>query len=259
MHIALLPNEIILYIIYKLDYIDVLELYLVSKKFKNIIDIYLYSIYLSFEKNSSELYWHPSNDALFFSTSSHILLSNMRSDTSTSPDSSISHPIDSYKMSDWNNEFNYSIFSKIYSNNIRNKKKAAIIIKYIYKSLSLQLIVMGGYIGSMESATLQMAHIYLTMLYPNQKKNLNKTFCPYQNNVLEYYPHSHESLKKIIENYTENLLDYINIDRIIVDIFSPGVLAFRDPRILRYNKRFTGTRKYIVKINSLDTQLFKIY
>ena len=76
-----LPNEMLLNIIYKLNYIDVLHLYLVSQRFKTIIDKYLYSIYLSFKKSSCELYWHQWEN--------------------------------NYK--DWNKPFNYTMFSNIYS------------------------------------------------------------------------------------------------------------------------------------------------
>ena len=85
------PNEMILKIIYKLNYIDVLNLYLVSQRFKTIIDEYLYSIYLSFEKNNSELCWYPS-----------------------------------YQTGNWNEAFDYTIFSNIYIDTIKKKKQALI-------------------------------------------------------------------------------------------------------------------------------------
>ena len=59
MNIKDLPTEMILKIIYKLNYIDVLQLYMVSKDFKIIIDKYLFTIYSLLEKDSCELCWQP--------------------------------------------------------------------------------------------------------------------------------------------------------------------------------------------------------
>lgn len=130
-----LPVEMILPIIYKTNYIDVIQLYMVCTRFKSIIECNAYDIYLSFEKNSSELYWYPC-----------------------------------YQTSDWYEAFNYQIFLNIYIDSIKNKKKSLIMLKYIYA-----YIVGDSDVDYIREALLgETIHCYLMQLYPNKIKAINK-------------------------------------------------------------------------------------
>ena len=59
MNLHELPVELFLKIIGKLSYIEVLNLYLVSKNFKSLIDTNLYSIYLSIDDSKLKNYYLP--------------------------------------------------------------------------------------------------------------------------------------------------------------------------------------------------------
>lgn len=174
MNIIDLPIEIILKIIYKLNYIDVLQLYMVSKDFKNIIDKYLYSIYSLLDKNSCELCWYPD-----------------------------------YQTANWEEVFNYTIFSNIYVDLIKKKKQALIILKYIHKWLENELID-----GPMNRSIIpdlmkKATSIYLVNLYPKKKYEIFDSLLSTSNGW-------HRGLKKCIEEYIYlDLLNSINISRIV--------------------------------------------
>ena len=108
---------------------------MVCKRFKKIIDNNSYDIYLSFEKNSCEIYWYPC-----------------------------------YQTSDWYEAFDYNIFSNIYIDSIRNKKQSLIMLKYIYTYIVEDL--KAYYIS--ETLLGKTIHCYLMQLYPNKIKDINK-------------------------------------------------------------------------------------
>lgn len=218
MNIIDLPIEMILKIIYKLNYIDVLQLYMVSKDFKNIIDKYLYSIYSLLEKNSCELCWHPD-----------------------------------YQTANWEEVFNYTIFSNIYVDLIKKKKQALIILKCIHKWLENELID-GPMDRSMIPDSMKKAiSIYLYQLFPSKRNEI-------YDYILSSNNGSHRCFKKIIEKYvSEDLLISINISRIVVDGFSIfETFDFEKPKIMIYNVKFTQKDKYEVTINKYDTKLFNV-
>jgi len=217
-----LPNEMILMIVYKLNYIDVLNLYVVSKPFKYLIDKHLYSIYRSLEKKSLELCWIPS-----------------------------------YQTTDWNSAFNYSIFSKIYTDAITKKKQALIVIKYIHKWIVNELIDSPMDRSALPQSMSQATHLYLSQLCPNKNNNIDKDF----NHGITRVPCGYQFLKKHIEKYVlEDQLNYMNISRLTVDGFKIYErFNFENPDIYLYNKKFTKKHKYEIKINKYDTKLFNVY
>ena len=221
------PNEMIIKIIYKLNYLSVLNLYVVSNKFKIIIDEYIYSIYQSFEKNNSELL-------------------NV--------------------VSDWNKAFNYTIFSKIYSDTIKRKKQALIIIRYIYKWVADELAAFPDFQESVPTDMVEATHIFLLQLFPNSdipSKCIGS--CVEQQYIFKskrYWPISYRTIKNIIEKFvSEVLLNYmnININRIHIEGFEVfETFYFNNPQIYMYNKDFNNMSRYKIKINKYDTKLFNL-
>lgn len=222
MEIHELPIEIILHTIEKLDYINILNIYRVSKFFKKIIEENSYNIYLSLRNKSCELLRF--NGVIF----------------------------------------NFRKFSNIYSDIIKKKKTALIIISYIHKWINNELIDSPMDRSMVPNSMGQAIHEFLTKLFPEKKHNIldrmdylfairntdQRVIC-YANN---------RELKKIIEEYvSEDLLNYINISRIIVSgfkIYETFDLKF--PKIYIYNKDFTYYSKYKIKINEYDTRFFQI-
>ena len=125
-----LPIEIILHTIEKLDYIDILNLYRVSKFFKKIIEEDIYSIYLSLRNKSSEL-------------------------------------------RAFNREiFNFRKFSSIYSDTIKKKKTALIIISYIHKWINNELFDSPIDRSGVPQLMGQAIYEYLIKLFPEKKYNI---------------------------------------------------------------------------------------
>ena len=224
-----LPTEMVLKIIYKLNYIDVLQLYLVSNKFKNIIEEYLYSIYLHFEKNSRELCWYPS-----------------------------------YQTTDWHEAFNFKIFSNIYVDSIKKKKEALIIIRYIHKWVVNELIDSPMDRSAVPNSMAKATYIFLSCLCPNtvskNKEISSRDLSVFTESIIRGPLHSHRFIKDIIEKYIpEDLLNSINISRITVDGFRIfEKFNFENPQIYIYNKDFTCKHKYEIKITKYDTKIFNV-
>jgi len=201
-----------------LKYIDIIHLHNTCILLKNLIDKNIYSIYRSLEKNSCELFWIPP----------HI-------------------------TSNWKNIFNYSIFSKVYTDVITKKKQAFIVIKYIHKWIDNELI--DGPIdrsaipNSMPHAT----HLYLSQLYPNINEYIDKEFTKFQ--------YSYNFLKCVIEKYvSEDLLNFMDINRIHVKGFKIYErFNYENTDIYIYNNNFTSEEKYIIKINKYDIRMFDVY
>jgi len=227
-----LPNEMILMIVYKLNYIDVLNLYGVSKQFKHLIDKYLFRIYCSFEKKSIELCWRPWDD--------------------------------NYKY--WNKPFNYTIFSKIYTDAIKKKKQALIVIKYIYKWIVNELIDSPMDRSAVPTSMAQAIYLFLTQLCPNKKNDIDKEFkyigrFRQQHGWEPWWLRHYRFVKQKIEKYvSEDQLNYMNVSRLTVDGFQIyEKFNFDNPDIYLYNKNFTKKHKYEIKINKYDIRMFDIY
>ena len=222
MEIHELPIEIILHTIEKLDYIDILNLYRVSKVFKKIIEENSYGIYL--------------------------LLRNK-----------------SFGLLGFNREiFNFRKFSSIYSDTIKKKKTALIIISYIYKWINNELIDSPMDRSCVPQSMGQAIHEFLTKLFPEKKHNIldrmDYLFAIRNTDKKVICYANHRELKKIIEEYvSEDLLNYINMSRIIVSGFKIyETFDFKFPKINIYNKDFTYYSKYKIKINECDTKFFRI-
>jgi hypothetical protein len=214
-----LPVEMILPIIYKTKYIDVIRLYMVCKRFKNIIDNNSYDIYLSFEKNSCEIYWYPC-----------------------------------YQTSDWYEAFNYHIFLKIYIDSIRNKKQSLIILKRIHKLLVRELTCPVVSVSEIPKTMRQAIHCYLMQLCPNKIKNINKE----SQDILQSTNRTFlkETIEKYVPN---DLLNSINITGIkIPGLINYTPFNFTYPKIYLCDKEKKTKTKYLVKINDDDTKLFDI-
>ena len=215
-----LPVEMILPIIYKTKYIDVIRLYMVCKRFKKIIDNNSYDIYLSFEKNSCEIYWYPC-----------------------------------YQTSDWYEAFNYKIFLNIYINSIKNKKESLIALTRIHKILAKQLtcpIVSASLLpNTMKKAIL----CYLLQLCPNKRKDINKN----SRDIIESTDRIFlkETIEKYVPH---DMLNYINVKGIRIpgiDDYNP-YKSDEHPYIYLWDKEKKTKTKYLVKINDDDTKLFDI-
>ena len=222
MEIHELPIEIILHTIEKLDYINILNIYRVSKFFKKIIEENSYNIYLSLRNKSCELLRF--NGVIF----------------------------------------NFRKFSNIYSDIIKKKKTALIIISYIHKWINNELIDSPMDRSMVPNSMGQAIHEFLTKLFPEKKHNIldrmDYLFAIRNTDQRVICYANHRELKKIIEEYvSEDLLNYINISRIIVSgfkIYETFDLKF--PKIYIYNKDFTYYSKYKIKINEYDTRFFQI-
>lgn len=222
MIITKLPDEMLLNIIYKLNYIDVLSLYLVNKKLKCFIDKHLYNIYLSFEKNSYELCLY-----------------------------SFKHNVDLQHV------FNFKTFSNIYLDALKRKKQSLIIIRYIHKWIVNELLNSAMDRSMVPLSMMKATTVYLLRLYPELEKNILVDDIQLRFRSTS----SHRYIKKLIETYvSEDLLNSINISRIIVEGFKLfEKFNFENPKISIYNKSFTSKSDYKIKINKYDTKLFNIY
>ena len=216
-----LPVEMILPIIYKTNYIDVIQLYMVCKRFKSIIECNAYDIYLSFEKNSFELYWYPC-----------------------------------YQTSNWYEAFNYKIFLNIYINSIRNKKQSLIVLKRIHKILVKQLtcpIVSTSFISN----AIKLAILFhLLLLCSNKRKDINKN----SRDIIESTDRIFlkETIEKYVPH---DMLNYINVKGIRIpgiDDYNP-LAPDKCQYIYLWDKKKKTKTKYLVKLNNNDSKLFNIY
>ena len=216
-----LPVEMILPIIYKTNYIDVIQLYMVCKRFKNIIECNAYDIYLSFEKNSHELCWYPC-----------------------------------YQTSDWYEEFNYQIFLNIYIDSIKNKKESLIALTRIHKILVKELtcpIVSASFIPN---TIKQVILCCLLQLCPNKRKGINKE----SRDIIESSNRTFlkETIEKYVPH---DMLNYINVKGIRIpgiDDYNPYESNER-PYIYLWDKKKKTKTKYLVKLNNNDSKIFNIY
>lgn len=219
MLITSLPNELILIIISMLNYIDILHLHSTSKLFNILINKNIYSIYRDLEKNSRELCWIPS----YHHT----------------------------KM--WAKSFNYNIFLNIYKDSVKRKKRALIVIKYIYKWITNELIYPPMDRSAIPNSMSHAAHLYLSQMYPNINEYIDKEFTKFQ--------YSYNFLKFVIEKYvSEDFLNFMDINRIHIKGFKIYErFNYNNPEIYVYNKNFTSEEKYIIKINKYDIRMFDVY
>ena len=213
MFFADLPNELVIEIINKLEYFDILNLFRTCKRFRYIINNNTVSIF---------------------------------------------HKLNFKKMSN----LNFEEYSKLYLENAMEKKKALILIKYIYKWLTSELFdsIMERSIihRSMTEATIK----YSKLLCETKEEDINSRSMIKNENkekkIKPMYYVSHRHLKSIIEEFiNEDLLNSININRIIVDDFTCyEKFNSENPNIYIFNKDFITKNKYKIKIDKYDLRLF---
>lgn len=220
-----LPIELTLKIISFVNYIDVLQLSRVSKNFKHIIEENSMCIYKQLRHFSKE--------------------------------------IDDYFRIDQCKESNYSIFSIFYTNEIKRRKQALIILRYIHKWLTTELIDSPMDRSIINKYMIVSVRSCLLKLFKRQKASIdeNLLYQPNRANALSidnFILMGHRSLKTIIEKYVlEELLYSININRIVVDGFTMFETYNVDcPKLYIYNKGFTCKKIYKIKLHYLDTKLF---
>ena len=222
MEIHELPIEIILHTIEKLDYIDILNLYRVSKFFKKIIEENSYGIYLLLRNKSCGLLVF--NREIF----NFRKFSKIYCDTIKKKKTALI--IISYIHKWINNELIDSPMDRSFVPQSMGQAIHEFLIKLFPE----------------KKYNIQDRMDYLFAI-----RNTDQRVICYAN---------HRELKKIIEEYvSEDLLNYINMSRIIVSGFKIyETFDFKFPKINIYNKDFTYYSKYKIKINECDTKFFRI-
>lgn len=219
-----LPEELILDVIRKLDCIDIINLYTICRVFKNTIDVNIFKLYKGFIDNG-------------------LLVDNFE------------YTSEAY----WHKYFTYYRFLDAYKTMILKKKESLIVLKYIYRRLSLEMsgdLFYGERVNysvsfSMHSAT----NYYLKILFPQKEKLIN-----YSWEKTPIHKITQGFLKNKIEEFIDkNTLDFYDVKMIFIDGFNPFERFNYDfPDIYVYNSDYTNKQRLRLKIKKEDINLFKL-